>query len=459
MPIVTNMSDFTVTPGDGACVDDARAWSAWYLTVTHKFWIATALASLWFVASVLISAPWIMGLSAVIGTLPAWFIILTIALVPGWLNGFLVFSLVLDRPSKLALQRTDYPDITVLIAAYNEERSIAGTLRSLREQDYPGTINIVVIDDGSDDATRDVINGIARSSENVRLLTPKHGGKANALNVGLTQTTTEFVVTIDADTWLNKAALRRLMARFLSDPKGTAAVAGCVLARNSRENLVTKMQEWDYFLAISSVKRQQALYQGTLVAQGAFSAYRTNAVREVGGWPNLIGEDIVLTWSLIDREYRIGFESTAIAFTDVPTDIKSFARQRKRWARGMIEGLRHHGDIIVKRRTLVSFLMGLDLLFPVLDSAYTFIFLPGVVLALFGHFWIAGPMTLAILPLTVLITWVMYNRQRVVFDELGLKVRKNRLGYFLYLFGYQAIMSPVCVVGYAEELLGTRKRW
>jgi biofilm PGA synthesis N-glycosyltransferase PgaC len=59
------------------------------------------------------------------------------------------------------------------------------------------------------------------------------------------------------------------------------------------------MQEWDYFLGIASVKRMQGLYQGTLVAQGAFSLYRTQALRAAGGWPDAIGEDIVLTWRLI----------------------------------------------------------------------------------------------------------------------------------------------------------------
>src|SRR5207247_10779062 len=115
-----------------------------------------------------------------------------------------------------------------------------------------------------------------------------------------------------------------------------------------------RMHEWDYFLAISSVKRQQALFQGTLVAQGAFSVYRTTAVMHVGGWPNRIGEDIVLTWALIKEGGRMIFEPTAIAFTDAPVRFRHFVRQRQRWARGMIEGLREHGrDLLGSRRMYV----------------------------------------------------------------------------------------------------------
>lgn len=148
-----------------------------------------------------------------------------------------------------------------------------------------------------------------------------------------------------------------------------------------------------------------------------------------------------------------------MAFTDVPLKLRAFARQRKRWARGMIEGLRTYGRVIVDGRSMVSFLMGLDLLFPVLDLAFTVIFLPGLVLAAFGRFWIVGPMTLAILPLTFLITLVMYQQQAKVFAELGLHVRRNRMGHFMYLLVYQALMSPVCVAGYAQELFRTEKRW
>lgn len=438
---------------------DERGWSAYYVPVWAKFAIAVSAATAWFVASAWLSAAWISDLTDLTSAPIAWGIVLTIALVPGWLNAFLVWSLLLDRPPRLCLPTEGYPDVTVLIAAFNEEESIGDTLRSIRAQDYPGTIHTIVVDDGSTDDTVGLVSLVAEKHGGVRLLKADHGGKALALNHALDHVATEFVITIDADTWLHQQALKRLMARFLSDPTGTAAVAGCVLARNSRHNVMTRMQDWDYFLAIASVKRQQALYQGTLVAQGAFSAYRTHVVREVGGWPNLVGEDIVLTWSMIERGYRIGFESSAVSFTNVPTEVGHFARQRKRWARGMIEGLRYHGDVIYKRRAIVSFLMAIDLLFPVLDLAYTLIFIPGVILAFTGRYWIAGPMTLAILPLTFLITAVMYFRQKRVFDELGLRVRKNVFGYLLYLVGYQLIMSPVCVAGYAEEIFGMRRRW
>ena len=67
------------------------------------------------------------------------------------------------------------------------------------------------------------------------------------------------------------------------------------MARNSRDNWLTRLQEWDYELGIASIKRSQAIWQATLVSQGAFSVYKRQAVVEAGGWPDAIGEDIVLT--------------------------------------------------------------------------------------------------------------------------------------------------------------------
>ena len=81
-------------------------------------------------------------------------------------------------------------------------------------------------------------------------------------------------------------------------------------------------------------------------------------------------------------------------------------------------------------------------------------FLPGVVLALFGHNYIVGPLTLLVMPLAFLIVLIMFKKQKAVFTELGLKVRRNLLGFFIYMLVYQALMSPICVIGYSQELLG-----
>jgi biofilm PGA synthesis N-glycosyltransferase PgaC len=293
----------------------------------------------------------------------------------------------------------------------------------------------------------------------VRCIGEPRPGKSNALNSGLAEVGTELVITLDADTLLHRQAVRRLVARLLSAPGDVHAVAGSVLVRNSRENLWTRMQEWDYFLGIASVKRMQGLYQGTLVAQGAFSLYRTEAVTAAGGWPDAIGEDIVLTWQLMRHGGLVYYEPSAVSFTATPSRLTHFARQRARWARGMVEGIRNVRPWR-QPRWLQRFLTGIDLLIPFLDLAYTVVWLPGLVLALTGRFWIVGPYTLAVLPLTMVVNGILYTFQRrQVFDLLGLRIRRNRLGFLAFVTVYQMLMSPISVVGYAQELLRLRRRW
>jgi biofilm PGA synthesis N-glycosyltransferase PgaC len=248
------------------------------------------------------------------------------------------------------------------------------------------------------------------------------------------------------------------VARLLTDPAQTAAVAGCVLVKNSRETFLTRLQEWDYFTGIASAKRQQSLYQGTLVAQGAFSAFRTAAIRAVRGWPSVIGEDIVLTWALLKENWRVGYEPTAIGFTEAPTTLTGLLRQRKRWARGMIEGLKRHGGL-AWHGSLSGFFVAIDFIIPVIDLAYTFAFLPGVVLALLGYYYIVGPLTLLVVPLAFLVVLIMYRKQSHVFKAVNLKVRRNLGGFFVYMMIYQVMMSPVCVAGYVQEIFGMKKRW
>ena len=203
----------------------------------------------------------------------------------------------------------------------------------------------------------------------------------------------------------------------------------------------------------------QSMYHGTLVAQGAFSLYRKDALEEVGGWPESVGEDIVMTWAMLEKGHRIGYAEDAIVFTDAPTSFRQFYHQRKRWSRGLIEALQRHKGLLFKRRLSTLFVWW-NMLFLPLDLTFTFIFIPGLVAALLGHFWIAGPLTLLLLPLAVVWNGVIFAIQRKMFAEKGLKVRRNVCaGLLFYVLVYAIVMQPVCLWGYISELTGRRKNW
>lgn len=425
-------------------------------SVNTKFALAMVLSLAWFAFTIWIALPWMRDLARLANWPVAILVIGGIALVPGFMNAFLAVSLLIDRrPPRSSFDR--YPAITILIAAYDEEESIAETLQSIAAQNYPGQFEAIVIDDASTDGTVRVVESLQYPW--LRLIKQESNlSKAAALNRGLAAARFNLIVTLDGDSYLYSDALRNLVERYLSDPPGTKAVAGTMLVRNSRLNWVTKAQEWDYFDGIAAIKRMQSFYHGTLVAQGAFSIYDRDALEKIGGWVECVGEDIVLTWAMLARGWRIGHAEDACCFTNAPDRLGRFASQRRRWARGMMEAFRRHPSILFVPR-LSTFFVYWNLLFPWLDFAYTVAFIPGVILALFGVYWIAGPMTLALLPMSLLMNLLMYRISARMFDAQGLRVRRNVGGFFIYVFAYSLILQPVSVGGYISEMLGLRKSW
>jgi biofilm PGA synthesis N-glycosyltransferase PgaC len=431
-----------------------------YLSVKQKYILSNITALLWSIFSYIIAERWIYELSIIFNIWISWFIVFGIAIIPGYMNAFMVSSLFLDLRPPRKKDMPQYPPITILIAAYNEGPNILSTLESINRQQYPGEMKTIVINDGSKDDTLEKIKSVESVYSWLEILDLKqNGGKAAALNYGLDKVTTDLTITIDGDCYLFKDSLKHLVERYSGDPTNTGAVAGAVLVRNSRKNLVTRVQEWDYFHGIAAIKRIQSLYQGTLVAQGAFSLYRTDILRTIKGWPHCVGEDIVLTWNILNLGYRVGFAEDACLFTNSPDTWLQFIKQRQRWSRGLIEAFKSNWKLLFYPRMSTLFIWW-NLLFPYMDVAYTLAFIPGLILALFGIYWIAGPLTLLVLPLAMIVNWIMYSIQSEMFVRQGLRVRRNIFGFIFYALMYSIILQPACVLGYIKEIInGSKKSW
>ncbi len=441
-----------------------RPYKNFYLSIRTKLVIASLVSFAWLALCSYLAIPWINDLTNIFGLPLTLLIIAGIALIPGWANAYLITGLLLDqRP--LYRVHPSLPPVSILIAAYNEQDSIAQTLNSVARQKYAGPVEVVVINDGSQDDTAKVIRNSREQLSgtaglDIRPLdqTPNRG-KASALNYGLSEASHDIIVTVDADTNMYPDSLSRIVTNLLDGPSNTAAVAGTVLVKNSRKNLITRLQEWDYFLGIAVVKRIQSLYQGTLVAQGAFSAYHRNALETVGGWDETVGEDIVLTWALHRHGYRVNYAENAFVFTDAPTTYRQFFRQRQRWARGLIEAFIRHPAILIRFRLFTPFVY-LNFLFPYLDACFLLFFLPGLIAALFFQtYTIVGLMTLYLLPLMLTINTIMFIYQRRLLRQHGLIFRKNISGLFIYMLTYQLIMAPASLAGYVSELFRLKKSW
>lgn len=413
--------------------------------------------------SIWLSLPWLSDLGNLSHPIVALIVLTFVAYVPGFMNAFLLMSLAL-RPDALKEDPEDWPPISILIAAYQEEDLIAETLRVLSKLEYPGELEVIVIDDGSSDATylnasacKSLFSESQRYTLSIERMS-QNSGKARALNHGLDVASHELVITIDADTLLEPGSISAMVAHLYASPPQTAAIAGAVLVENIFEGWITRAQQWDYFHGIAAVKRMQGNFNGTLVAQGAFSLYRRSALVQVGGWPDTVGEDIVLTWSLLRRNYLVRHAEDAIAWTHAPATLRDLAKQRKRWARGMIEALAIHKPLLIKHRLSTMFIYW-NLMFISIDLAFTLAFVPGLLLAAFGIYWLAGPITLLILPLAALWNIVIYRIQTRMLKRNGVKMERSFSGFLLYAFIYPFVMQPVSVWGYLDELFGRKKKW
>jgi peptidoglycan/xylan/chitin deacetylase (PgdA/CDA1 family)/spore germination protein YaaH len=227
--------------------------------------------------------------------------------------------------------------VSVVVAAHNEEKVIARTLEALLASDHP-ELEIILADDGSTDRTVQIASALTHWG--VRVLPLLHGGKANALRAGFASASHPIVVAIDADTIVAPQAVRRLVEPF-GDPR-VGAVAGNPKVGN-RHTLLTRFQVLEYVLTLNLERRVYTMLRCVPVVPGAVGAWRWSAVARLGGFkPDTLAEDTDLTLALGRAGYRVVYVPDAVAYTEAPETLRQLARQRNRWAFGMLQCLWKH---------------------------------------------------------------------------------------------------------------------
>jgi peptidoglycan-N-acetylglucosamine deacetylase len=259
-------------------------------------------------------------------------------------------SHVYGTPEQIAAY---WPQVAVLIPAYNEEKVIERTVQGALDSDYPN-LRVIVIDDGSKDRTLEIARWAFAAEEaagRVLILTKPNGGKAEALNFGLEHIRdAEVFVGIDADTIVAPDAISRLVPHFLN-PK-VAAVAGNAKVGN-RVNLWTRWQALEYITSQNFERRALNTMGAVSVVPGAIGAWRTTAVREAGGYHvDTVAEDADLTMALLRNGYRVEYEDRALAFTEAPTSANALMRQRFRWSFGILQAIFKHKGVFARKGAL-----------------------------------------------------------------------------------------------------------
>jgi cellulose synthase/poly-beta-1,6-N-acetylglucosamine synthase-like glycosyltransferase/peptidoglycan/xylan/chitin deacetylase (PgdA/CDA1 family)/spore germination protein YaaH len=275
---------------------------------------------------------------------------------------------------------TFQPAVAVLVPAFNEEKVITRTIQSVLCSTYPN-LRVVVIDDGSTDRTCEVAR--SRFADEIALgrvtvLRQENGGKAKALNYGLQFVTEEIFVGIDADTIIANDAIAYLVPHFQDARIG--AMAGNAKVGN-RVNLWTRWQALEYITSQNFDRRALNVFSAVCVVPGAIGAWRTEAVRQAGGYKtDTVAEDADLTMALLQNGYKVEYEDRSLAYTEAPTTANGLMRQRFRWSFGILQAVWKHRSAFARKGALgfvalpniVIFQILLPLVSPFIDIMFVF---------------------------------------------------------------------------------------
>ena len=283
------------------------------------------------------------------------------------------------RAVKNELKHEYYFPVSILVPAYNEEVTILDSLTSLLSLDYK-LYEIVVVDDGSKDNTSKVIMEHFRMKKVSRpirrsipcqeieavyeavgtrvpltLIRKKNGGKGDALNAGINASKYPYFICIDADSFLQKDSLERIVQPVMEDDDvvavgGLIRVAQCLREENGvysyhlPKNLLTGMQVMEYDRSFLASRILMDGYNGNLIISGAFGLYRKDVVIAAGGYANdTLGEDMELVAKLHafcrsnNIRYSIRYEPNAVCWSQAPSSVNDLRKQRRRWHLGLFQ--------------------------------------------------------------------------------------------------------------------------
>ncbi len=238
------------------------------------------------------------------------------------------------------------PSLSIIVPAYNEAANIANTIDSITSASYPGRKEIIVVDDGSKDGTGKIVKNLAKTMKNLRLVETRHVGKAKAVNAAVRSAKGEILAVLDADTEIDQNALMEIVKPF--SERNVAAVSTTVRVKTTG-NPLSWIQEFEY--AISSGWRYVAdNIRASCVVPG-FCAFRKSMLVDVGGMKgDTAVEDYDICMYLKKAGYNIRMAPKSIAYTVVPETARGLITQRVRWARGTLQMLRKHHDVILNKK-------------------------------------------------------------------------------------------------------------
>jgi cellulose synthase/poly-beta-1,6-N-acetylglucosamine synthase-like glycosyltransferase len=341
-----------------------------------------------------------------------------------------------------------YPRITVIVPAYNEEKVIQTTIESLLATDYPDK-EIIVVDDGSTDKTLEIAR---RYSDKIKVIHKENGGKASALNQGLLYATGDIVAVVDADTIIGHSSLKHI-AKALVD-ENVVAVAGNIKIRN-KVNWLTWCQALEYLSGIQIMRRGLDYFGAITIVPGALGAFRKKKLEEAGTYhKETLVEDFDATMKVLRSGMIVNGSNAATAYTQAPQTLRDYYNQRKRWYRGNLQVLKRHSDILLNPR--FGYLQRLS--YPLM--AIHMLVIPIASLMLWGF---AAYQILIGNYYFVAFTLGMFILMQYLLSAMAVRMDNDDKKMILYavflVVGYKQIIDILQIKAVIEEILHIKAKW
>ena len=405
-------------------------------------------------------------------------------------------------------RRLRRPGITLVVPAYNEEPVVVASAQSFLASDYE-PFEVVIVDDGSTDGTSatlartfDLIElpvgdrlqiptepitaiFVSRTDPRLRVVRKENGGRSDAVNAGLNIARQELVAITDADSLLERDALKRAAEVFLVDPDRVVGVGGTIRIANGaviEGGVVTSprvstrgteaTQTAEYLRGFLGSRIAWSRINGLLIISGAFGLFPTDLVRSIGGLDKqTLGEDMEVVLRLHHHlrpsrpETRLAYAADANVWTEVPSGVRPLRGQRIRWHVGLLDNLRIHRQMVLRRRfgSLGLFALPYAILFevlgPLLQVAGYAILLALVLLDAASWWYVAAFLVLSVL------VGQLQTAGAILIEEVAFRRYRTRdlmvLGGWsvLELFWYRPLTAFWRLWATLLALLGRRPGW
>ena len=270
------------------------------------------------------------------------------------------------------------PGVSIIVPAYNEEKNIRHCLKSIFNSKYPkNRLEVIVIDDGSTDNTLKML----KQYKKVKVFEQDHLGKVEALNLGVLNSSNEFIVTVDADTTLDSNCISELLNPFAGESIG--ATTGNNNVKNSN-SLISAFQNVEYHFSNLIRSSFSRVFNNGIWFSGSLACYRKTALKKTGYFKkDTLAEDQDIALEMKKAGYKTINASAAFGYTIVPDKVKDLYRQRARWWIGTLQS-------IVKNKKLFSRKASPSILFLYINqfwwSIYAFLSLPLIIYQI--NYWL-----------------------------------------------------------------------